>query len=135
MYRIAVSLSLVLVLAGCGTITRGTSDQVSIEVDPADALVRTSYGRVCRGPCTIRAPRGEAFTVTAEKPGFTSQTIEVQPKITLAGATGAARNLMTGVGAVGAGVDVYTGAIYDHEPNPVRFRLRRSEQGPARPGM
>lgn len=120
-------------LASCGTIARGTSDDVTIEVEPADALVRTSYGRVCRGPCRIRAPRAEDFTVTAEKPGYVSQTVEVRSKVSLAGATGAARNVMTGVGVVGAGVDVYSGAIYDHEPNPVRFRLHRAEQGPARP--
>ena len=70
-------------LTACGTIARGTSDDVTIEVEPADALVRTSYGRVCRGPCKIRAPRAEDFTVTAEKPGYASQTVEVRSRVCL----------------------------------------------------
>lgn len=117
-----------MALTACGTIARGTSEEVAIEVTPADAQVRTSLGPACFGSCKVRAPRNADFTVTVSAEGYESQTVEVRRKISLAGSAGVARNI-AGPGVMGAGVDLYTGAAYDHEPNPVVVRLIRTGEG------
>ncbi len=124
-------LPVLLALPACGTIQRGVEEPVRIEVTPPDALVRTSLDVACRGSCTVRAPRSQDFTVTASAPGYESATVEVRRRVSLAGATGVARNALGGPTVVGVGVDLYTRAAYDHVPNPVVIELERTRaQGP-----
>lgn len=123
-------LAALLVLSGCGTISRGTDEEVRIDVLPAEARITTSLGPACIGSCSVRASRSADFTVTASAPGYESETVEVRRRISLAGAGGVARNALGGpaVGTVGAGVDLYNRAAYDHVPNPVVIRLRRETE-------
>lgn len=110
-------------VAGCGTVTRGTTESVSITSEPADATIRTSLGHSCpQSPCTIEVSRKTKFTAFAEKEGFKPGSIFVDTKVAGAGAAGVAGNLIIG-GVVGIGVDVATGAALDHYPNPAQIRL------------
>lgn len=127
-------LPLLLALPACGTISRGTGEDVRIEVTPANAVVRTSLGAACIGPCSVRASRSQDFTVTASAPGYETRRVEVRRRISLAGAGGVARNALGGPTVVGVGVDLYTRAAYDHVPNPVVIALERTRpQGPLLP--
>ncbi|HMQ58399.1 MAG TPA: translation initiation factor 2 [Rhizobiaceae bacterium] len=129
---------LLAAVAGCGTITRGTTEQVAIDVEPKDATVTTSLGLGCTAmPCSIKVPRKEEFTVTASKPGYVTETVEVKTKVSGGGAASVAGNVLVG-GVIGAGIDVHNGAGLDHDPNPVVIRLREegapaSPQKPAQP--
>ena len=96
MPRLVLAFPVFLVLAGCGTISRGTSADVVIDVTPADATVRTSHGPACFGSCTVRASRSQDFTVTASAPGYETQVVEVKRRVSLAGAGGVARNALAG---------------------------------------
>ncbi|MGE3248482.1 MAG: PEGA domain-containing protein [Beijerinckiaceae bacterium] len=114
-------------LAGCATVTRGTTNQIQIVSEPQGAQVRTSLNQVCVTPCTLQVSRKDEFSVTFSKPGYLDQTIAVKTQLAGAGAAGFAGNVLVG-GVVGMGVDAYTGATLLHVPNPVQAILQPAEQ-------
>ena len=113
-------------LASCATVVRGTTEDVVIQYQPADAQVSTSLNHTCSSnPCTVKVSRKESFSVTVSKPGYESKTVHVGTKVSGKGAAGVAGNVLLG-GVVGVGVDVATGAGLDHHPNPVIVNLEPS---------
>lgn len=111
-----------LALSACGTITRGTTDQVQILSDPSDAEVRTSLGHSCRTPCSLTISRKDEFVVTFSKDGYEPRQVPVIIEISGAGGAAFAGNILLG-GVVGMGADAATGAAYNHTPNPVSVTL------------
>lgn len=109
-------------MAGCATVTRGTTNQVQVQSEPPGAQARTSLNHVCTTPCSLLVPRRAGFSVVFSKPGYQDQTIDVKTQIAGTGAAGFAGNVLVG-GVVGMGVDAYTGATLEHVPNPVRAQL------------
>lgn len=110
-------------LAGCATVTRGTTNQVQIVSEPSGASVRTSMGHQCVTPCTISVSRKDEFVVSYSMPGYEDAQVQVKTGIAGSGAAGFAGNLVLG-GVVGMGVDAATGATLEHVPNPVSVTLR-----------
>ena len=113
-----------ILLAGCGTVVRGTTEDIKINVKPANAKITSNAAYSCVGPCVINVPRRQKLTLTASAPGYQSQIIDVQTRVSGKGAAGMAGNLVLG-GIVGIGVDAATGATLDHYPIPVTFNLKR----------
>ncbi len=74
----------------------------------------------------INVPRKKEFTLTASAPGYQSQVIDVETRVSGKGAAGMAGNVLLG-GVIGVGVDAATGATLDHYPNPVNFILKRGK--------
>lgn len=122
--RIVIAALAALSLTGCGTVTRGTTEDVAINVTPDFAQVRTTNGKECTGSCTINVPRREAFQVTATAPGYRPETVNVTTRVAGAGAAAMAGNVLVG-GVIGMGVDAATGAAFEHVPNPVVIDLER----------
>lgn len=112
-----------LALAGCATVTRGTTNQMQIVSEPAGATARTSLGHQCSTPCTLQVSRKDEFSVTFNLPGYEEQTVVVKTQLAGAGAAGFAGNIIVG-GIVGMGVDAATGSTLEHVPNPVSVVLR-----------
>ena len=110
-------------LAGCATVTRGTTSQMQIESDPPGAQVRTSLNHTCVTPCTLQVSRKDEFAVTFSLPGYRDEKIDVKTQIAGAGVAGFAGNVIVG-GVVGMGVDAVTGSTLEHVPNPVRAVLQ-----------
>lgn len=120
-----------LMMTGCASVTRGTTEAVVINYTPANAKVTTSLGQNCAAsPCTLIVKRKDKFTVTATAPGYTPQTIPVLTKVKGGGAAGLAGNVIIG-GVIGVGVDAATGAALDHYPNPVIINLSKVGEAPA----
>lgn len=114
---------LVLSLAGCATVTRGTKEKVTVDVEPKDAIITTSIGHKCdTQPCEFKVKRKKSFTVTAKAPGFEEQTVSVKTRVATSGFAGAAGNVLVG-GIIGIAVDGITGAPLEHTPNPVNIKL------------
>lgn len=112
-----------LAVSGCATVTRGTTNQVTVNSEPAGAEAMTSTGLVCpMTPCTWEIARKTEFTVTFKKQGYQTQQVPVGTKIAGSGAAGFAGNVLVG-GIVGMGVDAATGATLEHFPNPVFVTL------------
>ncbi len=110
-------------LAGCATVTRGTTAQVQIVSEPSGVDARTSLGHQCTTPCTLQIARKDEFSVVYSHPGYENATIDVKTQIAGSGAAGFAGNVLLG-GVVGMGVDAATGATYEHVPNPVSMTMR-----------
>ncbi len=119
---ILVATVLSVGLSGCATITRGTTDQVQLQSEPAEARATTSLGQSCQTPCTITVSRKDEFSVNFTKDGYQPQQVDVKTQVAGAGAAGMAGNILFG-GIIGAGADVATGATLEHVPNPVRVDL------------
>ncbi len=115
-----------LPLAGCATITRGTTEQVNFTSEPSGASMRTSNGLTCpTTPCTLDISRKQAFVATFSLPGYENRDIEVTTDVAGTGAAGFAGNVVLG-GVIGMGTDVATGATLNHNPNPVHAILTKA---------
>jgi hypothetical protein len=107
---------------GCASITRGTTDTLVIESDPAGADVKLSTGLSGKTPVSFKLPRKNDLTVTISKPGFETLTVNVSSQVVGAGSAGMAGNVLVG-GLIGVAVDASTGAMKDLKPNPVKVKL------------
>ncbi len=113
-----------IALGGCGTITRGTTEQVTFNSEPPGARVQTSLGHTCpETPCTFEISRKSEFIASFSLPGYEPIQVPVITKVNGEGGAAFAGNLILG-GIVGMAADASTGAAYDHEPNPVVAQLR-----------
>jgi PEGA domain len=104
-------------LSGCATITRGTSEELSVQTSPEGASVKlTGSGeeKTCVAtPCTFKMPRRSNVVVLIEKEGF--QTVRATVRGKLKGFVPA--------GPIGAVVDVASGAALKLQPNPLVVTL------------
>ena len=126
--RIVMLGAVALLVSGCASVTRGTTNQVQINSNPPEAQARTSMGHVCITPCTLQFGRKDEFTVLFTKPGYHSTEIPVRVQIAGAGAAGFAGNVILG-GVVGMVVDASTGATLEQVPNPVTATLVPLKKG------
>lgn len=122
----AIALAAVaLTLPACATVTRGTSQDFTVESTPPGARVVTSNGFECAAtPCTFKMPRKPGFTATISMDGYATQEIHVDSRMAGAGAAGAAGNILIG-GPIGLVVDGTSGAMNDLTPNPLVVTLER----------
>jgi len=113
-------------LGGCASVTRGTTENISIASTPSGAqadIVGLEIPTQCITPCVVQAKRNADITVTISKEGYDPQIIPLTKEITGSGGAGFAGNLLLG-GVIGMGVDAATGAAQDHRPNPVIVTLQ-----------
>ncbi len=120
--RIAIVGAAVLLVQGCATITRGTTEAWTVESDPIGAEVTLSSGETCATPCTLTKKRKDAFMVTIEKVGYETVRTQIQSQVSGAGAAGMAGNVLVG-GIIGIGVDAATGATKELKPNPLVIKM------------
>lgn len=103
--------SATILLSGCATMIRGTSEQLQITSTPNGAHATLSNGQRCTTPCNMKLKRNQSVVITYSKPGCKSTQLSVYP--TLAGA---------GV-ILGGIVDYGDGAVYNLTPNPANVML------------
>lgn len=131
--RAVMLAGVALSLPACATVTRGSSQEFTVQSTPPGARVRTSNGFECAStPCTFRMQRKTAFTATFEMDGYVTQTREVESKMAGAGAAGMAGNILVG-GIVGGIVDANSGAMNDLTPNPLLVTLQTPAEQAANP--
>jgi hypothetical protein len=124
--RILGIMALCALAGGCASVTRGTTENLSIASTPsgAEAIISgLENPTTCLTPCSVVVKRNADISVTVQKPGFEPQTIPLTREIQGTGAAGFAGNVLAG-GVVGMGVDAVTGAARDHKPNPVIVTLQ-----------
>jgi anaerobic selenocysteine-containing dehydrogenase len=128
--KLVVALAACAALSGCASITRGSTEQLTVTTTPSEATVRTSMNHQCTSPCTLTVGRKDEFIVTATKPGFKEASVPVKTKVAGNGGAAFAGNVLVG-GLIGMGVDASTGAALDHYPNPVVLSLEPIAAAPA----
>ena len=119
-------VALAAALGGCASVTRGTTENISIASTPSGAeatITGLDVPTACVTPCSIVAKRSADLSVAFAKPGYEPQVVELTKEIPGAGAAGFAGNILAG-GLIGMGVDAYNGAALDHKPTPVIVTLR-----------
>jgi hypothetical protein len=124
--RILGVVALAAALGGCASVTRGTTENISISSTPSGAeatITGLDVPTACVTPCAIVAKRNADITVSFAKPGYEPQVVELTKEVPVTGAAGFAGNVLAG-GVVGMGVDAVTGAAQDHKPNPLIVTLR-----------
>ncbi len=115
-------------LAGCATITRGTSEVLVIETEPPGASAEiTPGGFKCTTPCSVELKRKKDYVIEIQRDGYEPVKVDVLSQIAGAGAAGMAGNVILG-GIIGAGVDAVSGATKQLVPNPVKVNLVRIQQ-------
>lgn len=135
MIRLLAVAALVLPCIGCASISRGTTENISISSTPPGATAELSgldNPTSCVTPCVVVVKRNADITVTVNKEGYEPQVIPLTKEIPGAGAAGFAGNVLIG-GLVGMGVDAATGAAQDHKPNPVVVTLNPAAPAPQPP--
>ncbi|MCG2630126.1 PEGA domain-containing protein [Bradyrhizobium sp. WYCCWR 13023] len=114
-------MALSVMLGGCASVTRGTTENISISSTPSGVEAVVSGLEVpttCMTPCSVVVKRNADVSITFQKEGYEPQIVPLSRDIQTGGAAGFAGNLLLG-GAIGMGVDAATGAATDHKPNPV----------------
>ncbi len=130
--RILGALAFCAILGGCASVTRGTTETISVSSSPSGAEAEISgleTPTTCLTPCAVVAKRNADITVTVRKEGFDPEVVQLTKEIPAAGAAGFAGNVLAG-GLIGMGVDAYTGAATDHKPNPVIVTLHPEAPSP-----
>jgi len=113
-----------LSLTACNTVTRGTTEEVTISASPASARIRTSLGHSCpRSPCVVKVERKAEFTAYAEARGYRPGSLLVKSTLTDKAAPGVIGNAVLPGGSVGLVLDAANGAMLDHTPNPAHIDL------------
>jgi hypothetical protein len=115
-----------LLLSGCASVTRGTTENISIASTPSGAradVAGTDAPFSCVTPCVVEVNRSADITVSISKEGYEPQIIPLTKDISGGGGAGFAGNILLG-GVVGMGVDAATGAAMDQKPNPVVVTLQ-----------
>lgn len=126
MIRLLFAAAIALPCVGCASVTRGTTENISIATTPAGAtadIAGLEIPTACVTPCVVQAKRSADITITINKEGYQPQIIPLTKEIPATGAAGFAGNILLG-GLVGMGVDAATGAAQDHKPNPVIVTLQ-----------
>src|SRR5437763_17156832 len=124
--RIWAIVALAATLGGCASITRGTTENISIASTPSGAEATISGLEVptaCVTPCAIVVKRSADISISFAKEGFEPEIVTLTKEIPPTGAAGFAGHVIAG-GLVGMGVDAVTGAAQDHKPNPVIVTLK-----------
>ena len=120
---IGTLIGMSVIVSGCASLTRGTSEEVKIYAAPEGVQIGTDIGQICHAsPCSLKVPRKTEFTVIASKAGYHSQEVRVRTEVAGSGVAAMTGNVLAG-GLIGAGVDAYTGAMMNHKPNPVFIEL------------
>lgn len=125
-----VSAALLLAtLAGCASVTRGSTNEVTFTSAPSGAKVTTSLGQTCTTPCKMIFKRRDQFAATFTDVTGDVRTINVVTDVAKNGVGAAAGNIIAG-GPIGVGIDIATGATLDHFPDPVHadFSKPQAEQ-------
>lgn len=132
--RIVGIVALCAVAGGCASVTRGTTENLTIVSTPPGAEATISgldNPTACVTPCTVVVKRNADIAVSVAKEGYDPQVVQLTREVPATGAAGFAGNVILG-GLVGMGVDAATGAATDHKPNPVEVTLQPIVR-PARP--
>ncbi|MBR0960725.1 PEGA domain-containing protein [Bradyrhizobium japonicum] len=126
--RLVGIAALSVMLGGCASVTRGTTENISISSTPSgvEAVVSgMDVPTTCTTPCSVVVKRNADISITFQKEGYEPQVVSLSRDIQTGGAAGFAGNLLLG-GVVGMGVDAATGAATDHKPNPVIVTMQPS---------
>jgi hypothetical protein len=115
-------VALSVMLGGCASVTRGTTENISISSTPSGVEAVVSGLEVpttCTTPCSVVVKRNADISITFQKEGYEPQIVPLSRDIQTGGAAGFAGNLPLG-GVVGMA------SMPRRAPQPITSRIRSS---------
>ncbi len=119
------AIGLLALASGCATVSRGTTEVLTVNSAPDGATVSMSNGERCLTPCTVEIKRKFPVAVEVCKAGYAPVLAHVFSQIS---SDGMVANLLLG-GVIGASIDASTGAMRDLRPNPLVVTLELTNPG------
>lgn len=119
MFRLLTTITALLLLSGCATVIKGTTQTMPISSDPDGADVVVNNLVVGTTPTEVELQRKRDHQITIRKDGYVPATVPVLK--TLGGAVWG--NILAG-GFIGWGVDAVSGAQFNLTPETVYVQLR-----------
>lgn len=113
-------------LTGCGTITTGRYQNITVTSDPPGAKVTSCTGVSLTTPGSIKLARNHNYTLIAEYPGCEPQKKELEHKLQRC----FWRNVLI-CGVISTAVDLASGASYELRPEEVHFDFTSTSQAVA----
>ena len=115
---------LLVALAGCATVKRGSTETFEVRSTPTGASVTSSSGWECTTPCIVKVARRGDFVVTVQKDGYVTQTFTIKSVPIQGGEKGLRdRVVVTNTEYIGRATDWASGANLEHRPNPLEVVL------------
>jgi len=71
--KLLLAVAMAALCAGCASVTRGTTENISISSTPAGATAEVAgldIPTACVTPCVVQAKRNADITVTVSKEGY-----------------------------------------------------------------
>jgi len=120
---VLVTLVSILIIAGCATIIKGTSQDISIQSNPSSGkiIIKTSGGvEVFNGvtPATAKLAKKHEYVVTVQLAGYKDGTVMIGQSFE-AWTIG---NLLCG-GVIGLVIDAVDGAMWKLEPDQIMVTM------------
>jgi len=112
-------MTALLLLSGCATVIKGTTQTMPISSDPDGADVVVNNLVVGTTPTEVELQRKRDHQITIRKEGYAPATVPVLKSV--GGAVWG--NILAG-GIIGWGVDAASGAQYNLKPETIFVRLR-----------
>lgn len=113
-------LSLVPVLAACGTIVNGSSQPIAINSTPTAARITVNGVEMGNTPMTLNLARKQQHAINLQLPGYDPYSIN----LTRSMSGWVWGNVIFG-GLIGLAVDAGTGGLYKLSPDQVNTTLAR----------
>ena len=115
---------LLVALAGCATVKRGSTETFEVRSTPMGASVTSTSGWECTTPCIVKVARRGDFVVTVQKDGYVTQTFTIKSVPIQGGEKGLKdRVVVTNTEYIGRATDWASGANREHQPNPLEVDL------------
>lgn len=115
---------LLVALAGCATVKRGSTETFEVRSTPTGASVTSTGGWECTTPCIVKVARRGDFVVTVQKDGYVTQTFTIKSVPIQSGKAGLKdRVVVTNTEYIGRATDWASGANREHQPNPLEVDL------------
>lgn len=116
---------LILAVAGCATIFKGSSAEVRVNSTPNDARIVINNNEKGTTPSTLSLERDKDHDITFKKEGYEDITLEIEKDFDAA--TTIVGNIFSW-GILGIAVDFGTGAAYSLKPADLKANMEELEQ-------
>ena len=122
--RISVMLAVLMIISGCATVIKGTTQDIPISSDPSGAEIFIDGMLVGTTPASIEVKRKRDHLVVIQKTDYEPKSIALVKNI--GGAV--CGNIITG-GPIGWGVDDVSGSQNNLFPSTISVKLEPAREG------
>ena len=114
---------LVLVLTGCmGVILNGSTEEITVNVDPIGSNIEMDHVFVGMSPMTIDMARGESHLLEVSMPGYETESYQISKSAD----SGIIIMDILFTGGIGLLIDMSAGSMYNLSPDAISASLDQS---------